>query len=210
MKVRNIISILLIIAIIGLAYVVYSSIMRPVKFDREYNKRSAEVINKLKDLRSLQETYKSTYGKFCGNIDSLILFAEVGKVNTVKKFGTIPDSLTESQALKAGIIKRDTVAVNPLEKLLEEKKFITNPKNISELKYIPFSNNEPFNLKATIVTKSGVEVPTFEITADIFSYTKGMDEQDVVNRKADLEDKNRYPGWKVGDIDQPITDGNWE
>ena len=37
-----------------------------------------------------------------------------------------------------------------------------------------------------------------------------MDRQDVINRKAELEDKNKYPGWKVGDMEQPITDGNWE
>ena len=37
-----------------------------------------------------------------------------------------------------------------------------------------------------------------------------IDEQDVRNKIAELEQANRYPGWKVGDFDNPITDGNFE
>ncbi|MDD2530157.1 MAG: hypothetical protein PHN41_02905 [Bacteroidales bacterium] len=211
MKSRNIISIVLIVGILALIVLLYNSIMRPVKFDAEYNKRSAEVIVKLKDIRAIQEAYKGTNGKFCGDIDSLIIFLETGKVNMVKKYGVVPDSLTEAQALKAGIIKRDTVEVNPLEKLLEENKLITKDINaLKNLKYIPYSDNKIFDMKADIIERSGVKVPTFEATADIFTYTKGMKEQDVINLKAEVESKNRYAGWRVGDVTQPITDGNWE
>lgn len=210
MKPRTIISIVLIAGILALVVVLYNSIMRPVKFDAEYNKRSAEVIVKLKDIRAIQEAYKGTYGRFCGDLDSLLLFLETGKVNMVKKYGVVPDSLTEAQALKAGIIKRDTVEVNPLEKLLEEKKLLSPVSELKNLKYIPYSDNKVFDMKADIIERSGVMVPTFEATADIFTYTKGMDEQDVINLKAEIEGKNRYPGWKVGDVTQPITDGNWE
>ncbi len=210
MKPRTIISIVLIAGILALVVVLYNSIMRPVKFDAEYNKRSAEVIVKLKDIRAIQEAYKGTYGRFCGDLDSLLLFLETGKVNMVKKYGVVPDSLTEAQALKAGIIKRDTVEVNPLEKLLEEKKLLSPVSELKNLKYIPYSDNKVFDMKADIIERSGVMVPTFEATADIFTYTKGMKEQDVINLKAEIEGKNRYPGWKVGDVTQPITDGNWE
>ena len=125
MKPRTIISIVLIAAILVLAYVLYASILRPVKFENEYDKRSEEVINKLKDIRTIQEAFKSTNGRYCSDIDSLMTFLEVGRVNMVKKFGVVPDSLTEAQALKAGIIKRDTVQVNPLEMLIEEGRLIT-------------------------------------------------------------------------------------
>lgn len=56
MKVRNrIISAVLIVVAIVLAFVLYNSIMRPVKFENEYNKRSEQVIVKMKDLRAIQE-----------------------------------------------------------------------------------------------------------------------------------------------------------
>lgn len=210
MKRRTIFSIVLIVGIVALAIVLYTSIMRPVKFDAEYNSRSTEVINKLKDIRTIQEAFKSTNGRFCGDIDSLLVFLETGKVNMVKKFGVVPDSLTEAQAIKAGIVKRDTVTVNPLVKLTEEKLLITAKKEIKNLKFIPYSDGKIFELKADVIDRGGIMVPTFEATAEIMTYTKGMDEQDVINRKAEIIAKDRYPGWKVGDVTQPITDGNWE
>ncbi|MDD4830433.1 MAG: hypothetical protein WC108_03645 [Bacteroidales bacterium] len=210
MKRRTIFSIVLIVGIVALAIVLYTSIMRPVKFDAEYNSRSTEVINKLKDIRTIQEAFKSTNGRFCGDIDSLLVFLETGKVNMVKKFGVVPDSLTEAQAIKAGIVKRDTITVNPLVKLTEEKLLITAKKEIKNLKFIPYSDGKIFELKADVIDRGGIMVPTFEATAEIMTYTKGMDEQDVINRKAEIIAKDRYPGWKVGDVTQPITDGNWE
>jgi hypothetical protein len=210
MKLRNIISIVLIVAIVVLAYFLYAGIMRPVKFDNEYNRRSTEVINKLKDIRTIEEAYKGRYGKYCGNFDSLMYFLENGKVNMVQKYGVVPDSLTEAQALKAGIIKRDTVAVNPLKKLTSEGRLFTKAVDIKDLKYIPYSNKQPFKLQADIINRSGIDVAVFEVDADISTYTTGMKEQDVINKRADLKDKNKYEGWKVGDITQPITDGNWE
>ena len=75
MKVRNtIISVVLIAVAVVLIVVLYNSIMRPVKFENEYNKRSEQVITKLKDLRAIQELYKSAHGEFCNDIDSLLLF----------------------------------------------------------------------------------------------------------------------------------------
>ena len=114
---------------------------------------------------------------------------------------------------KKGLLRRDTSWVEPIKKLVEEKKLLTAVDKVNELKYIPFSKDngkEVFDMKAGKVNKGGLEVPVFQITASIETYTFGMDRQDVINRKAELEDKNKYPGWKVGDMEQPITDGNWE
>ena len=213
MKVRNtIISVVLGAGAVVLAIVLYNSIMHPVKFDSEYDKRSSEVIVKLKDIRVIEETYKSAKGEFCGNFDSLMAFMENGEVPLVQKFGTVPDDMTEAEALKQGILKRDTSYVNPTVKLYSEKKLITPKEKLTELRYIPYSENGKveFNLEAKKITKSGIEVSVFLVNAPIETYTFGMDKQDVINRKAELEDTNIYAGWKVGDLDKPITDGNWE
>lgn|SRR5574344_315933 len=213
MKTRNILTIVLAVVVVVLAYVLYASIMRPVKYDNEYNRRSSEVIAKLKDIRTLQEQFKNTNGRYCSSIDSLLAFAENGKAILVKKYGVVPDSLTEAQAIKSGIVKRDTVIVNPLEKLYEEGKMLTPKSKINNLKYIPYSkdNKEVFTMQAGKINKSGVEVSVFEATAPIETYTYGMDKQTTTNKKADLNAKdNGYAGWKVGDMNQAVTNGNWE
>jgi hypothetical protein len=37
-----------------------------------------------------------------------------------------------------------------------------------------------------------------------------LDEQLVINKLAELVQNNRFPGWKVGDLTEAITDGNFE
>lgn len=213
MKTRNtIISVVLGVGVVVLAVVLYNSIMHPVRFDNEYNKRSEEVIAKLKDIRVIEETYKTANGEFCGNFDSLMAFMENGRVPLIKKTGTLPDDMTEAEALKKGILRRDTSYVNPTEKLYSENKLLTPKEKLSELRYVPYSENEKveFEIEAKKITKSGIEVSVFLVNTPIEVYTFGMDKQDVINRKAELEDKNKYTGWKVGDLEQPVTDGNWE
>lgn len=213
MKVRNtIISVVLCIGVVALAIVLYNCIMHPVRFDNEYNRRSDEVVAKLKDIRVIQETYKLSKGEFCNDFDTMMAFLKEGKVPMVQKFGTVPDDMTEAEALKQGFLRRDTTYVEPLEKLYGENKLITPREKIEDLRYIPYSKDgkEVFTLQAKKINKSGVEVSVFLVEAPIDTYTYGMDRQDVVNRKAEIENKNKYPGWKVGDLEQPVTDGNWE
>ncbi|MDO5760194.1 MAG: hypothetical protein Q4Q06_04145, partial [Bacteroidota bacterium] len=155
--------------------------------------------------------YKNTNGRFCSSIDSLIDFAKEGRALLIKKTGSVPDNMTEAEALAKGILKRDTTVVNPLDKLYDEGKLITPKEKIDDLKYIPFSNKEEFIAGADVIDKGGIPVAVFEVKAPIESYTKGMDEQMVINLKAELEDReNGYAGYKVGSLDQTITDGNWE
>lgn len=199
------------VAIVVLAYVLYACIQKPVKFEAEYNARSKEVINKLKDIRTLQEQYKNTMGEYCNNIDSLIDFAYNGEALLVQKFGTVPDNMTEAEALKQGILRRDTTKVNPLEKLSTEGKLITPKDKIKDLKIIPYSNGKVFEMQASKLDKGGVEVAVFEVKAPIETYTWEMDEQQVINLKAELEKKvDGFAGWKVGSMEQPSTDGNFE
>ncbi|MDR1846655.1 MAG: hypothetical protein LBR17_00850 [Bacteroidales bacterium] len=222
MKIRTIITIALIIVILGLAYWLVSGIMRPLNFENEYNTRSTQVINKLKDIRAIQEQFRTKYGRYCGNLDSLITFAQTDKVPLVQRTGMIPDGKTEAQALKDGDLKKDTVYVSVIEKLYstmiyQEKRqeadslgLFTPKGKIKDLKYIPFSDNQEFTLQAKMLDRSGVLVPVFEALAPIATYTKGMDSQDVLNKTADLASKNKYAGWKVGDLTQPVIDGNFE
>ena len=130
--------------------------------------------------------------------------------NHYSEYGNVPDEMTEAEALKQGIIRRDTVFMNPLEKMREEKKTALTDAQLAQLKYVPYTDNQTFEMRARFVEKSGFEVPVFEAKVHLSVLLADLDEQDVNNKIAQLEDMNRYPGWKVGDYDEPITDGNFE
>ena len=62
-----------------------------------------------------------------------------------------------------------------------------------------------------MLEKSGFWVPVFECKVPLSQLLSDMDHQLVVNKIAEIEKvSGRYAGWKVGDMTQAVTDGNFE
>ena len=72
--VRKIVSILLLLVIAGLVYANIKSIMQPINFNTQKDYRESVGIQRMKDLRTLQEAYKAVNGKFTSSADSLADF----------------------------------------------------------------------------------------------------------------------------------------
>lgn len=230
---KTITMIVLGLVIVGLSVWLYLSIMAPVKFDNEFTKRRDACAERLKLVRTLQETYKQTYGCYTASFDTLInrLTNEDSLKITTKVINTdkipagvnIADDMTEQEAIKAGYITLNEVYVNPIKNLRENNKLMTKDEfgrnreitdeEIQNCRFVPYPTNvEPyeFDLKAGAIQKSGYSVPVFECKVELKTLLSDMDYQSVINKIAELERINRYPGWKVGDMNQAITDGNFE
>lgn len=232
MKGRTILQIVLAFAIVGLAIALYSSIMKPVRFDNEYNKRREACAEKLKAIRTLEEAYKVTYGSYCGSFDTLIgrLMSEdsMRVVNKVINYDKVPadvdiNEITEREAIEKGYMTRVDAFVNPIAKLREDKKLPTidatghtvqmSDEQILNLRYVPYPKGEKneFELEAGSIEKSGFMVPVFECKVSLETLLADMDKQQRVNKIAEIEKvSGRYAGWKVGDMTQAVTDGNFE
>lgn len=233
MKGRTIIQIVLGVVIIGLAFLLYKSIVTPMRFDSEYTHRRDACAEKLKAIRTLEDAYKLTYGTYCGSFDTLInrLMNEdsMKVVSKVINYDKIPadvdiNEIPESEAVKQGYITRGEMLVNPISKLREDKKLKTidavtgrerqlTDDEILNLRYVPYpkGKNCQFELEAGMLEKSGFMVPVFECRVSLDTLLADMDQQLVINKKAEVaEVKGRYVGWKVGDMTQAITDGNFE
>ena len=232
MKGKTIIQILLGVVIIALAIALYNSIMKPVRFDNEYNKRREACAEKLKAIRTLEDAYKTTYGCYTGSFDTLLtrLFDEDSMKTVVKvtNYDKIPadvdiNEVPEKEAVEKGYVTRREVFINPIEKLREDKKLPTidatghtvqmSNEQLKNLRYIPYPKGEKneFELSAGMIDKSGFMVPVFECKVPLTVLLSDMDHQQVVNKIAEIEKvAGRYAGWKVGDMTQPVTDGNFE
>ena len=55
---------LLPVLIIVLGYLIVDSISKPVRFNQEKKRREAVAIERLKDIRTLQQAYKTKYGEY--------------------------------------------------------------------------------------------------------------------------------------------------
>ncbi|MCR5588616.1 MAG: hypothetical protein K6F72_03270 [Bacteroidales bacterium] len=232
MKGKTIIQIVLGVVIVALAFMLYNSIMKPVHFDNEYTKRRDACAEKLKAIRTLEEAYKVTYGTYTGSFDTLInrLMNEDSMKTVVKvtNYDKIPadvdiNEVPEKEAVEKGYVSRQEVFINPIVKLREDKKLPTidatghtvqmTDEQILNLRYVPYPKNEKneFELTAAMIDKSGFMVPVFECKVPLTVLLSDMDNQQVVNKIAEIEKvAGRYAGWKVGDMTQPVTDGNFE
>lgn len=232
MKGRTIIQIVLGLVIVALAVVLYNSIQKPMRFDNEYTKRRDACADKLKAIRTLEDAYKVTYGTYCGSFDTLTnrLMNEdsMKVVSKVINYDKIPadvdiNEISELEAVKQGYITRVEVFVNPIDELRKNGKLPIIDANghkrqltdeeIRNLRYVPYPRGEKneFELEAGMLEKSGFFVPVFECRVPLTLLLSDMDHQLVVNKIAEINEvKGRYAGWKVGDMTQAVTDGNFE
>ncbi|MBR5833173.1 MAG: hypothetical protein IKY48_01165 [Bacteroidales bacterium] len=223
-------------AIIALVYMNFESIAEPVRYDEAKAAREKVAIQRLKDIRTLQEAHKNVTGHYAAQMDSLQLFYNTGAMKVVLQIGNHDDSVATVNTnnlvkqLKAkGVKDKDMQAklyeayeqsgktlkiVCAVESLIPVKDTLFNERPdfcIDSLAFIPYSGGDSISLKADVREVSGVKVPLFEARAPFKSLLKGLDEQLVVNTIAEKEDLDLYPGLKVGDIEKPNNNaGNWE
>ena len=229
--IKIIAEVILLAAIVGLVYLLYSNIMKPVNFNKEMESRKAVAVQRLKDIRTLQVAYKSVTGKFNSSVDSLKQFYESGQMEIVMQVGSLDDSVAvlNTEAIKKANRKLkpeqltaklqeayaagQKVVFSTVTKIPVRDTLFTNRPDfcIDSLKYIPFSGKEPIQLEATTKMVSGVPVPLFEARVPWKSLLKGMDKQLIINLNAESRDLNRYEGLQVGSITAPNNNaGNWE
>ncbi len=226
---KTVIKILLMVSIVVLAYMGYQSVMTPIKFDQTREQREKVIIDRLVDIRKAELEYRDQKGGFTASFDTLVMFLKSAKKKTILKEGSLSDrqleaGLTEATAAKivrSGNMKeiianglenfrRDTAYVSVIEALYGDK--YTN-ETISKLPIIPFSQNDTFELKVnnTYFNASQIMVPLFEATAHYKTYLYDLNRQELINA-IDLKKKlEKYPGLKVGSIEEPNNfAGNWE
>ena len=184
--------------IILLVYLVYDSVMQPVRFQKEVARREAVAIDRMVCIRTLQEVYKESNRRFLSTTDSLIDFYKNGKITIVRQIGSMDDSL----AVARGLVRRDSIEIMVRDTLLKGKANV-----VDSIGIIPFSGGKPIEMDAVVRKVSGINIPLFEARVPYDELLKGLDRQLVVN----LKDMGQYPGLKVGDIENPNNNaGNWE
>ena len=226
--VKMIVSVLLLFVIAGLVYVIVQSVMQPVNFNKQMEYRKGVGVQRMKDLRTLQEAYKSVYGKFSQSADSLADFYKNGQMEVLMQIGSNDDSVAVANTEKLKKSSRGKLTPEMMYKLYQEGQnlvFSISSKinvrdtifknrsdfNIDSLRYIPFSQGDTIQMDAIIKEVSGVKVPLFEARMPYKSLLKGLDNQLRINLDADCRASNRYEGLQVGSISAPNNNaGNWE
>lgn len=198
------------ILIVVFGYLLFNNINKPIRFEREVNKRTAATVQKLKDIRTIQVSFKDKYGRYTGDFDSLITFVEKDSIE-IPSFKTVgvwnSDEMSREEALKAGIIVKTSIFVPVKDSLWNNPLY-----PINEIRTIPFTNGQEFEMaSAVVVTGSKVKVQVFECYTTYIDLFKDLDEQLLSNY---VDRKTKYGGFegiKVGSLTEATNNaGNWE
>jgi len=185
--------------IIVLGFFVFNSIYKPVRFENSLHTREKVISERLKDIRLAQNLFRSQYGRYTGSFDTLISFLRNGKIPEVKIIPD-PNDSTFTRTIN------DTLGyISIYDSIFSKKGYPLDKINV-----LPYSDNDLFAMLAGKINKGGVEVSVFEVSARLEAYTKDLDRQLIINRIKELEDKSKYPGLKVGSMNEATLDGNWE
>lgn len=211
------------IGIITFGYYNYRSVKEDLEFTAKTEMMRVEVKQRLIDVRDAQVEFRLIYGKYAKSLDELKAFVREGKAMNITKVGSIPDyirdewvdslrawdpekykdrpeSLTEAEGVRLGIIERDTTYEPVLEKIFlnpkkAEKRISRYPFSIDSLGVAPFTGGKKnVDFALGTVFKNGVEHPVFE--AKWYVQNSRLNE-------------GKYDTLMVGSLKEPTTSGNW-
>uniref|UniRef100_UPI003FEF66B8 hypothetical protein n=1 Tax=Alistipes shahii TaxID=328814 RepID=UPI003FEF66B8 len=210
---KKLFQIILAVAIVGLVYVIYVQISTPIRFDKETKAKKAQVIDRIKDIRTAQRAFKSKYQHFTASFDSLSAFVLTDTLELERKIVDEDDSAAMAMLKKSGKKNIEKFKIAVIDTIFAPKK--VTRQDVENFRFIPGTGNKAqFIMEAGIITtESKVVIPVVECRApykaflDMVAYR-----QEVINLIDEEQNNfNRYPGVKFGSMDSGNNEaGNWE
>tara|TARA_B100001057_G_scaffold486408_1_gene567545 strand:+ start:347 stop:937 length:591 start_codon:yes stop_codon:yes gene_type:complete len=186
------------ILILGLSYALYSAIMNPIKFNKEKIARSADVIDRLKDIRTAQLAFKEVNRYYASDFDELIPLIDTGEFTIVQRRD---EELKFYNKIYREFQLKDTTYIDTMGFANIKDSIFGKNYNLENLRFIPHSNGTELELRAGKIKSGNLSVQVFEAKAPKEEYLKGLDKDLVKNAAKDL---------LVGSMNSAKINGNWE
>ena len=208
---KIVLRILMLVAIAVLAFVCVQSILTPQEFEKQQKEREIAIRDRLISIRTAQIGYRNMYGMYAGSFADLQKYLNEDKIPFLVKEGELTDEqlkkgITEQEAVKKGLIRRDTTWVIAKDTLLG-RDF-----DVSSIGKVPGFENFNFQLDtATRISPSGYTVPVFQAAVAYEVYLGDLNKQLLINLKDKQTKMKKYCGLRVGSVTEINNNaGNWE
>ena len=210
---KKLFQIILAVAIVGLVYVIYVQISTPIRFDKETKAKKAQVIDRIKDIRTAQRAFKSKYQHFTASFDSLSAFVLTDTLELERKIVDEDDSAAMAMLKKSGKKNIEKFKIAVIDTIFAPKK--VTRQDVENFRFIPGTGNKAqFIMEAGIITtETKVVIPVVECRAPYKAFLDTVAyRQEVINLIDEEQNNfNRYPGVKFGSMDSGNNEaGNWE
>lgn len=210
-KLRPVIMIVLWIGIFALGYATFMSIYKPILFNQEKDKRYAEVIKNLEDIRDAQLAHKTVTGKFAGNWDHLVKFIDTAKFTlTQRRDSSVVDK--ELTRRYGGVETfKDIVIIDTLGTKAVKDSIFKNSDRYKTMMNVPVGEpGAKFKLQAGYLEQNSINIPVFEasVKKDVILFDQPKELVSQENQVLSVEAVNG-DAIKVGSMDEIKTIGNW-
>ena len=205
---KKIAQIILAVVIVALVYVIYDQISTPIRFEQEMKAKKAQVIDRIKDIRTAQRAFKSKYQRFTGSFDTLASFILNDSLELERKIVDEDDSVAMAMLKKMNKknVEKFTVAV--IDTIFSPKRL--SRQDVEDLRYIPTTDKQAqFIMEAGSAVASNVTVPIVECRAPYKMFLDTVAyRQEIINLIDDEENNfNRYAGVKFGSMEAANNEG---
>lgn len=215
---RPVVSILLWGVTIFIGYLIYQSIMKPIKFDQEKEARYQLAVQKMIDLKKAQLGYKKVHGEYAKTFEQLIDFIDNGTFDIVTRRDTsVIDSRKNAayrittDATGAGGFFRDTIITTKIGTVPVKDSLFKGTTRYRDLKSLIIEDREiPIDMKTSFVYRNETKLPVFEATIDKNAILEGLDPE-LLEQEKKVEDINEINGDKItlGSLVEVTLSGNW-
>lgn len=204
--------IILLWIIIGfLSYQTFMSVYKPIQFNKIKNKRYAQVIENLIDIRDSQLAHRQVTGKFAPNFDGLVKFIDTAKFTITQRRDTLV--LDEELTKRYGGVEtmKEITLIDTLGFVsVKDSLFKTSDRYKTMMNVPTAQEGTIFEMNAGFLEEDDVKIPVFEAfvkkAAVLYDQDKDLilQENDVVSVDAVNGDAIR-----VGSMEEVNTNGNW-
>lgn len=215
------------IASLWLGYEVFYSVDEEIEFRELKAQVDSETIQALKDIRDAQEAYKSVYGMFCDNFDTLQAFLYKPVIPVSFNMGSFNDTLPEAASAKEGfILTRAEIPTKAEELGIDEDYFvdlISADSTVYKVRDVIYTNFYDENFAPNIrVSKKLPRVAVDSLWFNPLSGQRFILETNSVETGGVLQstilvkdptpfgrDKVKKDTLRFGSLTEAHTDGNW-
>lgn len=190
------------------AFMIYKSISEPIVFDKIKQKRYKDVIEKLKDIRDVQEAHRSVKGRYESDFNKLIRFIENGKFTITQQRDS---SYLEYDKVYKIDMMREVRIIDTLGYVSIKDSLFNGTDSYKNLMNVPHAKGDAkFTMKTGVLDKNGFKAPVFEakVAKELILHDQP---KDLVEREKTLKsvDEVNGPEIIVGSLEDVSTSGNW-
>jgi hypothetical protein len=193
---RIVINLVLAAVVVGLVWVLISSIREPIQFKAEKQKREQAVVDRLMKIRTAQEAFRNIKGGFAPSFDSLSKVLRTDSFAIVKVIGDPDDPDFTGQIIY------DTTYMAAYDSIRSVLGM-----SLDSLAYVPYSNGEQFDIQADTITYQSTNVPVVEVGVRRKAFMGPFKDPRFARYDSDY---NPNSVLKFGNMNAPNLSGNWE